>query len=358
MLTRWFAICSLPIVLALPATSVSAEATDNKEQVIANFETALDLAQWKTSGCTAELVEEHATLGAKAVHLTYQPGAGFHTFMTERDKNNRINVSGCTNLLLDVFSPANANFTVKLKSNQSAQQWSKAFSAGPAQQQISISLADTGIDLANIDYINLFVGDNTEPVNLYVDAIRAAATAPATPAPAPKPADAASADVIISDFETPEDLARWSVNGTVTALSDEHVTHGQKSAMVTYQRGEGLHTFNLNIPRQGVDLSKCTHLMIDLYAPVNLEAVVKLKSDENKQQWQRDYSIEPSASTISIPLSQTKLDTSKIHYINIFVGAPRNDVILFVDNVRGVKMTAGAPSNLPVKKEKPDEEMF
>ena len=353
MLIRWFVLISLSIVAAFLTPSVFAETSDNKEQMVANFETALDLAQWKTNGSTAQLVEEHATRGAKAVKITYQPGAGLHTFMMELD-GNKINLTGFTNLVFDVFSPVNVKFTFKLKSG--GKPWFKEYSAGPTQQEVSVPLADTGLDLASIDYINFFLGDNTEPIDLYVDAIRAVAVA--GPAPAPKPADAASADVLISDFETPEDLARWSGNGTVTALSDEHVTHGQKSAMVTYQRGPGLHTFNLNISRGGVDLSKCTHLLIDVYAPVNLEAVVKLKSDENKQQWQRDYSIEPSASTISIALSPTKLDPSKIHYVNIFVGDPRSDVILFVDNVRAVKMTAGAPSNLPVRKEKPDEEMF
>ena len=335
---------------------VRAAAETPAPRVLFDFESADDLGKWRTNGVSASLAAEHATHGAKAVKLVFQPGDGYRTFIFETGRD-KLDLAGYTHLVLDVFASEPGGVTVRIKSNNGAAKWQKDVALEAGANRVSLSFETAGIDATRVDYIGLMTGDLKSPLALYVDNIRAEAGGGGPTAAAPATAGAAG-DRILFDFETPDDLAKWDKNGATVELSTDHVTHGKHSAMLVFKPGEGLRTFLHAAGRKKMDLSGCTHLCIDYFAPVNMEVSVKLKSTDGTVKWERSYALEPDASSIVIPLDGTGLDPATIDYINLFTASPRAETILFVDNIRGTSMKAGPASNLPGKPELPDDEAF
>lgn len=170
--------------------------------------------------------------------------------------------------------------------------------------------------------------------------------------------DSGDADSIIAcDFETQEELSKWEHNGSTVELSDEHVTSGKKSVKVTYETGKGLKVFKIETGKHVFNLSGCTHLLIDVFTPVNMEVTIKLKSNSGKKKWDREFTLEPAAETISISFEKVGIDPSSISYINFFISSPRQNIVLFIDNIRGVKSAPSARKG-PKIPEKPDDELF
>ncbi|MFC1582983.1 hypothetical protein ACFL4W_05545, partial [Planctomycetota bacterium] len=163
-------------------------------------------------------------------------------------------------------------------------------------------------------------------------------------------------DKLLFDFETPEDLAEWNTGGVTAKLTDERVTRGKQAVLLAYQPGAGLKTFQFS--SRTMPLKGCTHLQFDYFAPVNMNITVKLKSNDGQVKWDREYSLEPEAATHSIPFEGTGIDPSSLSYINIWVNSPRTETLLYVDNIRGTVVTAETMRKGPVKKEKPDPELF
>lgn len=346
---KWMLLVAFVSMLAgRPALS-----EEQADLTIADFETQEDLARWSLNGVKAELSGEHVTKGTKSARVTYLPGDGLKTFMLEIPWKRPLDLLKHTHVVLDIWAEKEVAFTFKLKSDQHQKQWFREYTAGPGTTTISVALETTGVNPATIHYLNLFMGGLQEETTIFLDNVRAVALKGGVPVQ-----KQGAGEVLISDFETQEDLDRWQHGGSKTELSDEHATRGKRAAKVTYLEGAGGHVFMLDLEGKGLDLSKCTHLLMDVYAPVNLEVAVKLKSNQGKEVWQRDYSIEPAPWVISVPLGETGLDKAKLSYINLFIYNTRQEMVLFIDNVRGGKGGVAARPRQPVKPEKADEELF
>ncbi|MBN1807582.1 MAG: hypothetical protein JW909_00830 [Planctomycetes bacterium] len=340
-------------IILLAGTGLAARGDEMKPLVIEGFESAEALALWEKGGTEAALTEEHVTQETHAARVTYSKGEGFHTMIRQWQKA-KLDLSAYTHLQVDVWAAKETTLTLKLKSGGHTAQWYENYAVGPGPATVSVYLAQTRLDTKVIDYVNVFLHTPQEDTVLYIDNIRAVKLT----APPPEKAPVKPAETAISDFETQQDVEKWRGDGVKAELSEDHVTSGKHSVKLTYMPGGGLKTFMLEIGRGGLDLSGCTHLFADVYAPVNMEVTLKLKSDAGAKKWQREYSIEPAPWTLSVPLSQTTVSPGSISYINLFAGGLRSETILYIDNVRGGTVSSDSASSLPKKKEKPDEELF
>ncbi len=159
------------------------------------------------------------------------------------------------------------------------------------------------------------------------------------------------------DFESEADLKKFDLRGVKAELSDEHVTSGKRSARLTYLPGGGLDVFMWSDNRRPLDLSGGRDLMIDVYSEVVIGFAVKLKSDRGARKWTRDVTVEPGQGTVVLPFADMDIDPKSVSYFNIFMGAPGEEVVIFLDNVRAGSARV-AQKSLPKRLEKPDDEFF
>ena len=319
------------------------------EKVMFDFESEAEISKFQARGAKAELSAEHATRGKKSVKLAYQPGEGFKVFMWD-DERHPFSLGGCTHFMLDLHCAEAARLTVKLKSNGGAESWYEGVRLKPGAQTLSFSFAEIGIDPKSVCYFNLFIGSPAKETVVFVDNVRAVTRAVAKAAPETKTS-------VMFDFESEAELKKFELRGVEAELSDEHVTSGKRSARLTFLPGERLDVFMWNDNRSPFDLSKGQDLMIDVYSEVVISFAVKLKSDRGARQWTRDVTVEPGQETIVLPFADMDIDPKSVSYFNIFMGPPREETVVFVDNVRAGSARV-AEKALPRKLERPDAELF
>ena len=160
------------------------------------------------------------------------------------------------------------------------------------------------------------------------------------------------------DFETADELTMWRASGVTAEWTADHATHGQHAVLLTYKPGDGLQTFIQDGGARKLGLAGFTHLVIDCYAPVNMEITVKLKSTQGTRKWEKVFALEPGANTLAIPFEGTGIDPATLEYINLFTGGLKAETVLYMDNVRGANVTTAAVPRPPAKPEMPDEERF
>ena len=162
---------------------------------------------------------------------------------------------------------------------------------------------------------------------------------------------------VIFDFESEDELNRFRARGVRAELSDEHATRGKKSVKLTYLPGSGLGVFMWDDSRRPFDLGGSPDLMLDVYTEVPISFSVKLKSDRGARKWTRRVTVEPGQETLVLPFSDMGIDPRSVSYFNIFMGAPKDEVVIFVDNVRAGSARE-AEKDLPKRLERADDELF
>ena len=90
---------------------------------------------------------------------------------------------------------------------------------------------------------------------------------------------------------------------------------------------------------------------------VALGFAVKLKSDRGTRKWTRNVTVEPGGETVVLPFADMEIDPKSVSYFNIFMSAPREETVIFIDNVRAGSARV-AEKALPRKLERPDDELF
>ena len=319
------------------------------EKVMFDFESAEELGKFETRGVRAELSPEHATRGKNCARLTYEPGEGFRVFMWD-DERRAFDLGGCTHFMLDLYCPEPVGLTVKLKSNAGAKTWYEGVRLKAGKQTLTFSFDEIGIDPRSVHYLNLFIGSPAKEAVVFVDNVRAETKEVVKAAPE------ARTDVMF-DFESEAELKKFDLRGVRAEMSDEHVTSGKRSVKLTYLPGGGLGVFMWNDNRRPFDLSKGQDLMFDVYSEVVLGFAVKLKSDRGARKWTRNVTVEPGGETVVLPFADMDIDPKSVSYFHIFMGAPADETVIFLDNVRAGSARV-AEKALPKKLERPDDELF
>lgn len=151
-----------------------------------------------------------------------------------------------------------------------------------------------------------------------------------------------SMEKILFDFENDEelDLLYWKCH-TLMSLSDEHVTHGEKSLHIELFPSP-YPGFNPCIQRS--DWRGFAAFTFDVFNPSgdDLELVVRIDDLENqpdyKDRFNRRIALTPGQNAVTIPLDgllvsgkQRKLNTGSIQAVVLFMVSPERKVDLYVD---------------------------
>lgn len=150
---------------------------------------------------------------------------------------------------------------------------------------------------------------------------------------------------VLFDFESDAELDRlhWKCP-VLLSLSDEHVTHGNRSLKLELYPSDYP---GLNPMLEANDWRGYKALCFDIYNPGEKEIRVSVRIDDQedhpdyKNRYNKRFILQPGMNDIRIPLhtlmtsgTQRQLDIKKIHRILIFLARPERKVVLYVDYIR------------------------
>jgi hypothetical protein len=152
-------------------------------------------------------------------------------------------------------------------------------------------------------------------------------------------------ELILFDFEKNAELdqLRWKCF-TLFSLSNEHVTHGNRSLRMELYPSDypGLDpVLDVN------DWRKYTAICIDIYNPEKEKTTIFIRIDDQKdspgyaERYNQRFILKPGLNHIHIPLknqvisdAHRALNLKKIYRLSIFMTHPQKKYVLYVDNIR------------------------
>ena len=152
----------------------------------------------------------------------------------------------------------------------------------------------------------------------------------------------ANKELILCDFESEKDLAKWKTKSARIEWSPEHASQGKHSGKMTFFGGVQCTNVIMDDYLEGSrsisNWSGFDQLKFDVYNPSSdsQRLILKIK-DSNEKAWQRNYYLEPNGNTeVRIYIDELKgsLDPSRIQQFNFFRWEPANEAVLYLDNVR------------------------
>ena len=158
-------------------------------------------------------------------------------------------------------------------------------------------------------------------------------------------------DLVIADFETPEDFKKFADSNVDVAVSHEYPSSGVYCAKVTYKKSKSPsfkieHYFEKE--RQLSNWAPYGSFLFDIYNPQNSpqRLILQIK-DKSGDRYKQDITIEPNAKeTIEVEIAVLRHSVSvfNISQVNLFRWEPQSDSVFYIDNMRLV------PQGIKVKK--------
>ncbi|MFC1590037.1 hypothetical protein ACFL42_00940 [Candidatus Omnitrophota bacterium] len=151
--------------------------------------------------------------------------------------------------------------------------------------------------------------------------------------------------VVLCNFERSKDFWSWGPQGSFIERSSRHVTSGENSARITITSSEktnintpGIVLEDYNIgPKGEKDWSRFNSLKFDIFNPDAevLRLILKIK-DRAGRSVQRFYKIQSGKNEIITDLQDIGMtvDLRNVIYIKLFLGYPKEDRVLYLDNLR------------------------
>lgn len=146
---------------------------------------------------------------------------------------------------------------------------------------------------------------------------------------------------LVSSFESPADLNRWSISDGTGELTSQHATEGHLSLHITWPLGRGV---LLNRGALPADWSKYEFLKLDVYNP-GAPAHMTLRTDDadgaTVSSWY--HYVRMGKSTLEFPLGalKEKIDLTRLQMVHLRIDPPvDHGVELYLDNLR---FTVGEP---------------
>ncbi len=160
--------------------------------------------------------------------------------------------------------------------------------------------------------------------------------------------------VVLSDFESDDDLHAWKLRGVTIKRAHEHATHGQWAAQLSYPGHEESPAAILNDPFEDHKLpsnwSGYDELSFDLYNPQKQQErmLVQLKDADGDVYKQNLFLNPESVEPISVPLDDVShvIRIDKIAQFNLFRWQPESTAVFYLDHlrlVRGAEVQAPEP---------------
>ena len=148
--------------------------------------------------------------------------------------------------------------------------------------------------------------------------------------------------IVLSNFESKDDLTRWQPRQAVLEQSSEHVTEGRYSGkLISFGKVECsnliLQNFFEDNPNFG-NWAPFYQLKFDIYnsGGDSERFILKIK-DADDRAWQKNIFVPPNQSTeVKVYIAELKdsLNSSQIRQFNLFRWAPGSETTFYIDNVR------------------------
>ena len=148
--------------------------------------------------------------------------------------------------------------------------------------------------------------------------------------------------LLLSGFESRQDLARWQTKGTELEPSTLQATEGRQSGKVTFKAGGEAPSLILATALRSGQLpsnwSAYERLALDVFNPGTREVrlLVQLK-DDNEKRSKTSLAVpagEPTTVSVYIGAAKSSIDVRKVVYLNLFQWKPDKEATLYIDNVR------------------------
>ena len=164
--------------------------------------------------------------------------------------------------------------------------------------------------------------------------------------------------LMLSDFETPEELQKWRYEDVVLYQSNQFVSSGSHSGKVEFlaNRSDAPKLFLQYFPKRW---SNFVALNFEIYNPSESKTRVILQiKDRSEKRFKYDLFLEPKQwNQYSIPIDgmSDDIDIKKIVDLNFFQWKPSQDAVVYIDDVKLVtsqyenKQIYAAPSQTQQK---------
>ena len=169
--------------------------------------------------------------------------------------------------------------------------------------------------------------------------------------------------LVLSNFESADDLKRWKLRQAVLEQSPEHATQGKYSGKwLSFGNVESSNILMENFLEDNPNFGNWTgfyQLKFDVYnSGGDTERIILKVKDADDRAWQKNIFLPPNQSTeVKVYIAELKdsLNLSQIRQFNLFRWAPGSETTFYLDNVRlmpeGVDEKAAAQRS--AKEEKP-----
>jgi len=143
--------------------------------------------------------------------------------------------------------------------------------------------------------------------------------------------------LMLSDFETPEELQKWRYEDVILYQSNQFVHSGDQSGKVEFlaNRGAAPKIFLQYFPKRW---SNFEALNFEIYNPSQskLRVILQIK-DRSEKRFKYDLYLEPQQwNKFSIPIDEMsdKINIKKIVDLNFFRWKPSQDAVIYIDDVK------------------------
>ena len=143
--------------------------------------------------------------------------------------------------------------------------------------------------------------------------------------------------LMLSDFETPEELQKWRFQDVVLYQSNQYVSSGNQSGKVEFLsgRGDAPKLFLQYFPKRW---SNFVALNFEIYNPSESKTRVILQiKDRSEKRFKYDLYLEPKQwNQYSVPIDEMsdKINIKKIVDLNFFQWKPPQDAVVYIDDVK------------------------
>jgi len=143
--------------------------------------------------------------------------------------------------------------------------------------------------------------------------------------------------LMLSDFETPEELQKWRYEDVILYQSNQYVSSGNQSGKVEFlaNRGSAPKLFLQYFPKRW---SNFEALNFEIYNPSEKKVRVILQiKDRSENRFKYDLYLEPqkwNTYSIAIDDMSDKVNVDKIVDLNFFRWKPSQDETIYVDDVK------------------------
>src|SRR3990167_5722025 len=175
--------------------------------------------------------------------------------------------------------------------------------------------------------------------------------------------------LLLSGFESPNEVGRWETQGSEIEPSNLHATEGKSSAKVTFLGGNEASAIVLSkafrarqLPSDWSGYDRLTFDVFNAQQEDEERLIVQLKDQDGKR-FKHVVRVSGGASrsvTIPLALATSALDLRHLVYVKLFQWQPDKDAIIYLDNLRleplrpggagsGLAPAVPQPPNVPLE---------